>query len=88
MEIQGRVGNISGRTAVVVDHRHLVAGQQQFLRLDLLRPVSVHHHQQRAGVGDQQRVLGRDKPARILRAARPAAPIISSAGEAFASRMI
>ena len=46
---------------MVVDDRHLVAGEEQLLRRDLLGPVGVHHHQQAVGVGQNQRVLGGDE---------------------------
>ena len=66
MEIKGGVGNIGGRPAVVVDNRHLVAGEQQLLRHRLLRPVGVHHHQQGAGVGQNDSVLAGDKGLLVL----------------------
>ena len=67
VEVEGRVGDIGGRPAVVVDDRHLVAGEEQLLRRDLLGPVGVHHHQQAVGVGQDQRVLGGDEGLLVLR---------------------
>ncbi len=66
MVVQGRALDVGGRTAVVVDDRHPVAGLQQILRLDLLGAVGVHHHRQGAGVGNEQSLLGREEAVLIL----------------------
>ena len=66
MEIEGRVGNIGGGPAVVVDDRHLVDGLQQVLAHHLLRAVGVHHHQQAVGVGQQNGVLRREEHVLVL----------------------
>ena len=39
MEVQGRVLNVVGGAAVVVDHRHPVAALEDLQRLDLLGPL-------------------------------------------------
>ena len=49
MEAEGGVFNIAGGPAVVVDDRHPAAGLQNLGAFHQIRPVGVHHHQQRPG---------------------------------------
>ena len=59
MEVEGGTFNIGGSPAVVVDDRHPVAGVQQLAALHHIRPVGIHHHQQSARLGVEERMRDR-----------------------------
>ena len=67
VEVEGGVGDIGGRPAVVVDDGHPGAALQQVLAHDLLGAVGVHHHQQCPGVGQDDGVLGGEEGLLVLR---------------------
>ena len=79
--IERRPLNVSGCTAVMVDDRHPVAGLEYLGRLHLLGSVGVHHHHQRAAVGNDQRVLGAEEAVLVLRQlAQPLGQLLGGMG--------
>ena len=78
VEAHGRVGDIVCRTPVVVDDRHAGAGLEQARIFHLIGPVGVHHDEQRAAVGVQERLLRRQEGLTVFRRAEH--PIAELAG--------
>ena len=67
MEAEGGVFDVAGRPAVVVDHRHPVAGLQQLGALHHVGAVGVHHNDQSARPHFQKCLRPGGERPRILR---------------------
>ena len=67
MEIQRGVCDIVGRPAVMVDHGDFVAAHEQIFRFHLVRPVGIHHDEERPAVGHDDALLDADKGLRVFR---------------------
>ena len=61
MVVQRRSLDIGGRPPVVVDDRHAVARIKQLLGFDKVGAVRVHHDEQRARLGGDERVVAEIK---------------------------
>ena len=65
--VQCHLVNIAAAPAVMVDDRHPGTAFQQRLRLHTVRPVGIHHHQQRIRLGVEEGRVAGDEYACVFR---------------------